>query len=74
MWKNFALLNRKIAANCQFIENKNGGTFCSFHEQEIGKLLAKNIARTARRQLEGRHHSAIWRIFAKLNKKTKLAD
>ena len=37
-------------------ENKNGGTFQSFHQQqEIGELLAKNIARTARRQLEGRH-------------------
>jgi len=37
-------------------ENKNGGTFHSFHQQkEIGELLAKNIARTARRQLEGRH-------------------
>ena len=27
-------------------------TFHSFHEQEIGELLAKNIAR---RQLDGRH-------------------
>ena len=28
-----------------------------FHEEEIpvGKLLAKNVARTARRQLDGRH-------------------
>ena len=37
-------------------ENKNGGTFHSYHQQqEIGELLAKNIARTTRRQLEGRH-------------------
>ena len=34
-------------------ENKKGGT--SFHQQEIGELLAKNIARTARGQLEGLH-------------------
>ena len=27
---------------------QNGGTFHSFCEEEIGKLLAKNIARTAR--------------------------
>ena len=30
-----------------------GATFHSFCEEEIGKLLAKNIARTARLQLEG---------------------
>ena len=27
----------------------------SFREEEIGELLAKNIERTARRQLDGRH-------------------
>ena len=27
----------------------------SFHGEEIGELLAKNIARTERRQLDGRH-------------------
>ena len=37
-----------------------------FHEEEVGELLAKNIARTARRQPNGQHH-AIWRIFAELN-------
>ena len=31
---------------------QNGGTF---HEEEIGELLAKNTARTVRRQLDGRH-------------------
>ena len=37
-------------------ENRNDGTFHSFHQEEIGvELLAKNIARTARRQLEGRN-------------------
>ena len=34
-------------------ENKNGATFHSFHQTEIGELLAKNIGRTAGRQLEG---------------------
>ena len=29
--------------------------FPSFREEEIGELLAKNIERTARRQLDGRH-------------------
>ena len=32
-------------------EVRNGGTFYSFH----GKLLSKNIARRARRQLDGRY-------------------
>ena len=36
-------------------EYKNSGTFHSFHEQEIGELLAKNMARTERRQLDVRH-------------------
>ena len=45
---------------------QNGGTFHLFHEEEIGKPLAKNIARTDRRQLN-RMTSAIWRIFAILN-------
>ena len=30
-------------------------TFHSFQEEEIGELLAKNTAKTARRQLDGRH-------------------
>ena len=30
-------------------------TLHSFQEEEIGELLAKNIARTERRQLDGRH-------------------
>ena len=36
---------------------QNGGTFHSFPEEEVGELLAKNIhvARTARRQLDGKH-------------------
>ena len=35
---------------------QNGGTFPSFQKEEvISELLAKNIARTARRQLDGRH-------------------
>ena len=37
---------------------QNGGTF---HE-EVGELLAKNLARTAKRQLDGRHL-----LFADLN-------
>ena len=31
----------------------------------LGELLAKNKARTARRQLDGRH--LLWRIFVELN-------
>ena len=34
---------------------QNGRTFQSFEEEEIGELLAKNTARTARKQLDGRH-------------------
>ena len=39
-------------------------TFHPFHEEEVlvGKLLAKNIARTARKQLNRRH-----RLFAGLS-------
>ena len=33
----------------------NGETFHSFHREVIGELLAKNMARTARRKLDGRH-------------------
>ena len=33
----------------------NSETFHSIHRKEIGELLAKNMARTARRQLDGRH-------------------
>ena len=33
----------------------NGETFNSFHREVIGELLAKNMARTARRQPDGRH-------------------
>ena len=60
-----------VQHNCQIIEQltektwvevelfwqwvQNGGTFYSFHEEEIGELLAKNIAKTERRQLDGRH-------------------
>ena len=32
----------------------------------MGRILAKNTAGTARRQLNGQRH-AIWRIFAALN-------
>ena len=47
--------------SCFGCENKNGG-----QEEELGKIIAKNMARTSRRQLEG-GPSAIWRIFAELN-------
>ena len=33
---------------------QNSRTFHSFHKEEVGELLAKNIATTARRQLERR--------------------
>ena len=41
--------------SCSCSKYKNNRTFHSFHEQEIVELLAKNIARTASRQLDGRH-------------------
>ena len=34
---------------------QNGRTFHSFHEEEVGELLAKNTAKTARRQLKRWH-------------------
>ena len=34
-------------------EYKNGGTFHLFHEHEMGELWAKNITKTAGRQLDG---------------------
>ena len=37
-----------------------------------GFLKAKNMAKTARRQLRGRHLLAIWRIFAELNKPKRI--
>ena len=48
------------------VSTKNGGTFHSSRKKELGELLAKNIARTARIQLDGRT-PAIWRIFAELD-------
>ena len=48
-----------VQQNCQIIEQlteiQNGRTFYSFHKEEIGELLAKNVARTARKQLSGQH-------------------
>ena len=38
--------------SCFVSESKNGGTFHSFHQEEIGEI--GQIARTVRRQLEGR--------------------
>ena len=34
---------------------KKWRTFHLFQEQELGEKMAKNMARTARRQLKGRH-------------------
>ena len=34
----------------------------------LGEIIAKNIAHTARRELGGRHLSAIWRLFSELDK------
>ena len=38
---------------CFGTAKQNAGTFHSFCEEEIGKLLVKNIAGTARIQLDG---------------------
>ena len=45
----------------------NGSTFHSFHKEELGELLAKNIARTAKRQLTD-NICELENIFAKLQK------
>ena len=45
----------KTRLSCFGSENKDVPSFYSFHQQEIGARLANNIARTARRQLKGRH-------------------
>ena len=34
---------------------KNGGHFTRFKSKKLGEKITKNMARTARRQLEGRH-------------------
>ena len=47
--------NLGTSLSCFGSDNKNGETFHMFHQEEIGELLSKNRARTARRQLEGRH-------------------
>ena len=44
---------------------QNGGTFQSFHEEEIDELLAQNSKNSKKRIW--RTTSAIWRIFAELN-------
>ena len=41
--------------SCFGCENKKWRTFQSFQELELGGIIAKNMARTARTQLEGRH-------------------
>ena len=41
--------------SCFWQRVQKGGTFHSFHEEKIGELLAKNITRTARRQLDRWH-------------------
>ena len=40
--------------SCCGCENKKWRTFQSFQDWELGEKIAKNIARKARRQLEGR--------------------
>ena len=40
---------------CFGCENKQKRTFHSFQEQELGEIIAKDMARTASTQLEGRH-------------------
>ena len=45
-----------MGLSCFGCENKNGGRFTRFKSKtELGKIIAKNMAITARRQLEGRH-------------------
>ena len=41
--------------SCFGCENKKWRTFHSFQEEELGEIIAKNMATTARTQLEGRH-------------------
>ena len=46
--------NVGTSLSCFGSDNKNGETFHTFHQEEIGELFSKNRTRTARRQLEGR--------------------
>ena len=71
MWKNFAICGKKnvqSAANCQTIEPLTEKTWGrgrvvlvvstkwgNISLEGKGELLAKNMAKTARRQLAGRH-------------------
>ena len=51
-------------------DNKNGWTFHSFHQAEKDELLAKNIAKTVRRQQEEFDQSGIlkhWRFSHSYN-------
>ena len=41
--------------SCFGCENKKWQTFHLFQEYELGEIIAKNMARTAGTQLEGRH-------------------
>ena len=47
--------NLGMSLSCFGSDYKMAEHFHSIHEEEIGKLLAKNVAKTARRQLNGQH-------------------
>ena len=55
--------------SCFGSENRNGGTFHSFHrfhQEEIGELLAKKHSKNSKKTTR-RTTSFIWRILAELN-------
>ena len=65
--KNFVIVNqwRQKCSQVADYWTVNRETFYSFH----GEILSKNMARTARRQLDARWTtSGIWSIFADLNR------
>ena len=48
-------INLETRLSCFGSKKKKRWASHSFHQHEIGELLGKNIARTERRHLEGRH-------------------
>ena len=52
--------------SCFGCENKSGGHFTRFKSENLGEIIAKNMAKN-NKKTSRRAKSAIWRIFAELN-------
>ena len=51
--------------SCFGCENKSGGHFTRFKSENLGEIIAKNMAKS-NKKTSRRATSAIWRIFAEL--------